>query len=186
MAAQGITHGIMATIQDLGQMTARVVAERRQQILDVEVCADSCSFHTRRISDRPGIGTQERKSWSVLRWPFAFLSMTGSMMLLYAIVPRERLRLRMVWPGAVTFSVLWLLMTATLSAYLSISLHIPRVYGAITGIIMLLLWFYLTSLLLFYGAEVNATWMSMRDEVARTRQRAPTNPQRGHRPNRRR
>ena len=69
---------------------------------------------------------------------------------------------------------------------MSISLHIPRVYGAITGIIMLLLWFYLTSLLLFYGAEVNATWMSVRDEVARTRQRAPANPQRGHRPNRRR
>ena len=121
---------------------------------------------------------------SVLRWPFAFLSMTGSMILLYAIVPVERLRLRMVWPGAVTFSVLWLLMTAALSAYLSISLHIPRVYGAITGIIMLLLWFYLTSLLLFYGAEVNATWMSVREEVARKRQQGPANSQRDQQPNR--
>lgn len=96
---------------------------------------------------------------AILRWPVAFLSMTASMALLYSIVPTQRLRLRMVWPGAVTFSVLWLMMTAALSAYLSISVRIPRVYGAITGIIMLLLWFYLTSLLLFYGAEVNATWM---------------------------
>ncbi len=99
---------------------------------------------------------------AILRWPVAFLSMTASTALLYAIVPSQRLRLRMVWPGAVTFSVLWLLMTSGLSAYLSISARIPRVYGAITGIIMLLLWFYMTSLLLFYGAEVNATWMQSR------------------------
>ena len=99
---------------------------------------------------------------AILRWPVAFLSMTASTVLLYAIVPSQRLRWRMVWPGAVTFSVLWLLMTSGLSAYLAISVRIPRVYGAITGIIMLLLWFYMTSLLLFYGAEVNATWMQAR------------------------
>ena len=95
----------------------------------------------------------------VLRWPLAFGLVTLSVLLFYAIVPVPRLRLGLAWPGALTFSGLWVLMTGAFSAYLSAWPIMARTYGAITGIMMLLSWFYLTSLLLFFGAEVNAAWL---------------------------
>ncbi len=161
------------------QQRARRLLSRRLIALAMVIVfgvATSVSFNlfvfgvrvARLIEEPLGLSGSLSHLLALLRWPVSFLSMTASMVLLYAIVPSERLRLRMVWPGAVTFSVLWLLMTSGLSAYLSISVRIPRVYGAITGIIMLLLWFYMTSLLLFYGAEVNAACMAARERRAAT------------------
>jgi membrane protein len=112
-------------------------------------------------------------AFRVFRWPGAFLLMTLSTMLVYSVAPMPRLRLADAWRGALTFSVLWLLTTAVFSAYAMGFADYSRLYGAIAGIIMLMSWFYLSSLLLFFGAEVNAARLGGDDTSAHRSGRVP-------------
>ncbi len=108
-----------------------------------------------------GLG-ESLSAWiSILRWTATPVAMVLSTMLLYAIVPTKRLRLAVVWPGAVTFTLLWLLATGLFTAYVG-KAAFGQLHGAIAHIIVLMMWFYISCLLLLYGAEVNAVWFRLR------------------------
>ena len=117
----------------------------------------------REVETQLGVGPSVSSMLRVLRWPFVFLIMSFSTMLFYAIAPKRRLRFRDALPGAVTFSLVWLLTTVAFTFYVRKFANVTRVYGAVAGIILLLSWFYLSSLLLFYGGEVNAAWIRLRN-----------------------
>ena len=111
--------------------------------------------------------------WSWLRWP----STAGLVMLVLALcywqLPAVRHRYQFLSPGALLASVLWLLTTWVFTQYVE---HFGRynvTYGSIGGVIVLLLWLYLTGLIFILGGEVNAVLEQAEAEVARAAGQAP-------------
>lgn len=71
-----------------------------------------------------------------------------------------------VTPGIAVSTVLWLLGASLFSVYLAFAPSYTVTYGAFAGVIVTLLFFYLTGAVLIFGAEVNATLMARRGDVA--------------------
>jgi len=109
-----------------------------------------------------GIEPKWSTSLELARWPVVVGSMTLAATLLYTIVPFRRVPFRVAWPGALTFGVLWTFATGLFSSYVTGFAHYSSLYGAIAGIIILMSWFYISSLMLLFGAEVNAVWLKLR------------------------
>lgn len=69
---------------------------------------------------------------------------------------RERARWRWVTWGSSIASLLWLLASALFAEYVRTFGSYGRTYGALSGVMVLLLWFYLSSLVVVLGAVINA------------------------------
>jgi membrane protein len=76
--------------------------------------------------------------------------------LVYYFAPAKRERWRLMTPGSVTATALWLVASFGLRFYVAHFANYDLMYGSIGGLILFLLWLYLTSLVLLLGAEVNA------------------------------
>jgi len=97
--------------------------------------------------------------WMVelLKWPLLLLVVSGGISLLYRYAPdREDAKWRWVTPGSVLATLLWIAGSALFSWYASSFGNYAATYGSVGGIVVLLLWFYITGFVIMLGAEVNA------------------------------
>ncbi|CAN5153302.1 YihY/virulence factor BrkB family protein [soil metagenome] len=94
-------------------------------------------------------------SW--LRWPLLALLSMVALAVIYRYAP-DRSRPRWAWVswGAAIATFLWLLASIGFTAYVEQTKSIEETYGALGGIIVVLLWFYITGYAIVLGAEVNA------------------------------
>jgi membrane protein len=93
----------------------------------------------------------------VVRWVLLLLVMAGSLAVLYRVAPdRDAPRLRWVSLGSVVVTVLWAVVSLLFSFYVNNFGSYDKTYGAIAGVIVLMLWLYLTCYLILLGAEINA------------------------------
>jgi membrane protein len=76
--------------------------------------------------------------------------------LVYYIAPGGRRRWHWLTPGSLVCTVLWLAASSGLRVYVAHFANYDATYGSIGGLILFLLWLYLTSIVLLVGAEVNA------------------------------
>jgi membrane protein len=80
----------------------------------------------------------------------------GIFLLIYRFVPNCKTYWRYVWPGAVIAAVLFELGKSGFIWYLEKFANYTQVYGSLTSIIVLLLWAYISSLILILGAQVSS------------------------------
>jgi membrane protein len=104
-----------------------------------------------------GLGNTAAAVWRVLRWPAAVLVA----MLIYAIVyyaaPNVEIRrFRFITPGAVFGVLTWILASALFFVYASNFSSYGATYGSFATVVVLLVWIWLTNLVLLFGAELNA------------------------------
>jgi membrane protein len=93
----------------------------------------------------------------VLRWLLLLAVFAGSLAVLYRVGPdRDAPRLRWVSLGAVVVTVVWALVSVGFSLYVNNFGSYDKTYGAIAGVIVLMLWLYLTCYLVLLGAEINS------------------------------
>ena len=93
----------------------------------------------------------------VVRWVLLLGVFAGSLAVLYRVAPdRDAPRFRWVSLGAVIVTVLWALISVGFSVYVDRFGSYDKTYGAIAGVIVLMLWLYLTCYLVLLGAEINA------------------------------
>ncbi len=76
--------------------------------------------------------------------------------LMYRLIPAHRLRFRHVLPGALFSTISWLGTSWLFSLYVSRFANYSRFYGSLGGVIILMIWIYLSSITLLLGSEVNA------------------------------
>jgi membrane protein len=101
-------------------------------------------------------------SWvAVLRFPaLAFVAwLTFGLLYRYAAQRRPLPSVRAVLPGATFSALLWVGLCAVYSAYVEYFTSFSATYGALTGVIVLEFWLYLSALIVVYGAELNAELM---------------------------
>lgn len=81
----------------------------------------------------------------------------AALAILYRVAPnRDDPQTRWATPGAVFATVVWLLASVGFSFYVSNFGSYSETYGALAGAVILLLWLYLTSYIILFGAEINA------------------------------
>jgi membrane protein len=89
----------------------------------------------------------------VLLWSFAVLGFSA----VYRYAPdREAAKWRWVTPGSAIAATLWLLGSLAFAAYAQDFGSYGKTYGALGGVIVLLMWFYLMGFTIVLGAEINA------------------------------
>ena len=92
------------------------------------------------------------------RWAVAFLTTILVTTLLYYFGPNRQQRWRLVWPGAVLATVLWMLATSGFAWYVRNVGRYNLMYGSIGAGIALLVWMYLMALIALVGCEFNAEY----------------------------
>jgi len=93
---------------------------------------------------------------NIARWPLLAGSVAFGLLTVYRIAPCRKRPKRWSPTGALLATVLWLALSAVFSLYVSEFGSYNQTYGAVGGIIVLLLWFYLSGVLVLLGAEVTA------------------------------
>jgi membrane protein len=93
----------------------------------------------------------------VVRWVLLLAVFAGSLAILYRVAPdRDAPRFSWVSLGAVVVTVMWAIVSVGFSIYVDRFGSYDKTYGAIAGVIVLMLWLYLTCYLVLLGAEINA------------------------------
>ena len=94
--------------------------------------------------------------WTCLRVPVALLVNTLAVALIYHVAPTMEQPFRLLTPGTVLTVLGWLGASLLFSAYVATVAHYTTTYGSVAAIVVLLLYFYISPLVLLLGAEVNA------------------------------
>jgi membrane protein len=109
------------------------------------------------VLEQVGLGVVATVASQVLRWAALVLLVGLGLALLYRYAPnRDAPMVRWVSVGATVATVIWIAASVGFSYYVSNFGSYNETYGALAGVIVLLLWLYLTSFIVLLGAEINA------------------------------
>jgi membrane protein len=103
-----------------------------------------------------GLAVEFARVWDWLRWPLTALIVTLAAALNYYLLPDLKQRFRLLTPGSVSATLLWLLCGWGFAQYVARFHNFNVAYGSLGGAIVLLTWLYVSGLSLLVGGEVNA------------------------------
>jgi len=110
-----------------------------------------------RLAQTLHLGAAFEWTWKIVQWPLAFLLVSTAVGLVYYFAPDAEQEWVWITPGAVLGTALWILVSLGFKLYVAnFGNYDNATYGAMGGVIVLLLWFYLSSLAILVGAEMNA------------------------------
>ncbi len=119
------------------------------------------------IFEAVGLGAFTQTVLNGVRWPvLALMAMLGLSFVYHYAPAREPTKWRWVTRGSVIATLVWLVGTAGFSFYVSNFGNYNKTYGTLGGVIILMLWFYLTSYSVILGAEINAEFERIDDEMS--------------------
>jgi membrane protein len=95
--------------------------------------------------------------WTFAQYVIPLLIMFIVFNAIYLYMPNLRLKLKEVLPGALFATVGWVVTSLLFSFYVNNFSNYSKTYGSIGGIIVLLTWLYLSSMIMVLGGEINAT-----------------------------
>jgi membrane protein len=104
-----------------------------------------------------GLGTAGRVLAQVVRWVLLVGLVVLGLAVVYRVAPdRDAPRFRWVTPGSIAATALWIVGSVAFSFYVDNFGSYNKTYGALAGIVVFLLWLYLTSYIVLLGAEINS------------------------------
>jgi membrane protein len=110
-----------------------------------------------------GVGSSALAVWDVAQWPVLALIVAFMFALLYYAAPNVRQPgIASVVPGGVVAVVLWVVASALFALYVANFGSYNKTYGTMGGVIVFLVWLWLTNVAILLGAEFNAEWARQR------------------------
>jgi membrane protein len=94
--------------------------------------------------------------WTWLRWPVVVVLMMLVVAVLYYVTPDVEQKFRFITPGSVLAVVVWIAASVGFGLYVANFGNYDATYGSVGAVIVLLLYFYISSAVLLLGAEMNA------------------------------
>ncbi|MBS4198366.1 YihY/virulence factor BrkB family protein [Bacillus sp. FJAT-49732] len=94
--------------------------------------------------------------WSVIRWALTPVILFIVFLAIYYIAPSIKIKCISAVPGAIFSSIGWIIVSLGFSYYVSQFGNYSATYGSIGGIIVLMLWFYITAIIIMVGGEINS------------------------------
>jgi membrane protein len=108
------------------------------------------------LASRTGLGGVFVWTWKILQWPIVIALVATALAVLNYFGPDADQDWAWVSPGAVIATVLWLVASLAFKFYVANFANYNETYGSLGGIIVLMLWFYISGLAILAGAEMNA------------------------------
>lgn len=95
--------------------------------------------------------------WDIVKWPVIILAVMTMLALLYWAAPNvKHPGFRWISPGSVIGVTLWIIASAGFALYVANFSSYNATYGALGGVIVFLIWLWITNIAVLLGAEVNA------------------------------
>ena len=108
------------------------------------------------LAARFGLSQLTATTWKVLQWPLAFAIVATGIGLIFYFAPDAEQEWEWITPGAVLATILWLIASLVFKIYVSNFADYNATYGSLGGVIVLMLWFYISAFAILVGAEMNA------------------------------
>ena len=109
------------------------------------------------VGDALGVGNVAQTIWSIAKWPvLAFIVVLIVAILYYATPNAKQPKFRWISIGALLAIIVLAIATFGFSFYVANFSNYDRTYGSLAGIIVLLLWLWISNLALLFGAEFDA------------------------------
>lgn len=104
-----------------------------------------------------GVGSTAVTAWSIAKWPVLLIIVAAMLALLYWASPNvKQPRFRWLSPGAGLAVLIWLVASALFAVYVANFASYNKTYGSLAGIIVFLVWLWITNLAVLLGAEFDA------------------------------
>lgn len=111
----------------------------------------------REIGGVIGLGDTAVQAWDIAKWPVIALVVIGMFAVLYWAAPNvEHQGFRWITPGGVLAVVIWIAASAGFAFYVSNFSSYNATYGALAGVIIFLIWLWITNNAMLLGATFNA------------------------------
>ncbi|MFC8193359.1 YihY/virulence factor BrkB family protein [Cellulomonas sp. NPDC057328] len=111
----------------------------------------------RTIGDAVGLSDTAVTVWNIAKWPVVVVLVALAIAILYHATPNVRQpKFRWVSVGAVVAIVVWVLASLGFAFYVANFSSYNETYGSLAGVIIALLWLWITNLALLFGAELDA------------------------------
>jgi membrane protein len=111
----------------------------------------------RAVGDAIGAGGLAVTSWNILRWPVILLFVVLAVAVLYYATPNvKQPKFRWISIGAAVGILTWIVASVLFGVYVANFGSYNKTYGALAGVIVFLLWLWITNLALLFGAELDA------------------------------
>jgi membrane protein len=116
------------------------------------------------IGQSIGLGDTVLNIWSWAKWPVILVLLALMIAVLYYSTPNVKLRgFSFISPGAIVAILVAVVASALFAFYVGNFGSYNKTYGALAGVVIFLIWFWLINLALLFGIELNA-------EIERTKE----------------
>jgi membrane protein len=104
-----------------------------------------------------GIGSSAVTVWDIAKWPVLLLIVSLMFAILYWAAPNVRQPgFRWLTPGGIIAVVLWIIASAAFAFYVANFSSYNKTYGSLGGIIVFLVWLWISNVVVLFGAELNS------------------------------
>jgi membrane protein len=109
------------------------------------------------VANPIGLSSTAVDIWNIAKWPVMAAIFILMVDVLYYTTPNVKLRgFKWVTPGALVAIVVWAIASALFAFYVSNFSSYDKTYGTLAGLVVLLLWFWITNLAILFGHQMNA------------------------------
>jgi membrane protein len=110
----------------------------------------------RSIGDAVGLGSSAVTVWNIAKWPVLAAVVVTMFAVLYYAAPNVRVRFRWLSPGGMLAVAIWLIASGLFALYVANFGSYNATYGSLGGVIIFLVWMWITNIAVLMGLEFNA------------------------------
>jgi membrane protein len=109
------------------------------------------------VGDAVGLGDAAVTAWNIAKWPVLLVVVMLMLAILYWSAPNAKpAGFRWISPGSVVAVIVWIVASAGFAFYVANFGSSNKTYGALAGVIVFLVWMWITNIAVLLGAEINA------------------------------
>ena len=112
------------------------------------------------------IDTTDQDLIHLARYGFTLVLLAALVVVLHVVLPNSRLTVRQILPGALTTTVAWIVAASILTLYLEKFANYSATYGSLGGVVITLLFFYISAIIFIFGGELNAALLPHKEKLA--------------------
>jgi membrane protein len=109
------------------------------------------------VGNAIGVGSSAQTVWNIAKWPALIALFIFMLAILYYASPNAKMRgFKFITPGSLVALVVWVLASAAFAFYVANFGSYNKTYGTLAGLIVLLMWMWITNLAILFGHQLNA------------------------------
>ncbi|HWG60347.1 MAG TPA: YihY/virulence factor BrkB family protein [Streptosporangiaceae bacterium] len=108
------------------------------------------------VGNALGLGPTAVTVWDIAKWPVLLIIVGLILAILFWASPNAKRGFQWVSPGGFLAVVLWLIASGLFAVYVANFSHYNKIYGSMAGVIIFLIWMWISNIAILLGAEFNA------------------------------